>query len=931
MMRSSSRVLAAAAATAVLIVSLFCAPRSTAASAGAGAVGAGGRIDGTITAGPQAVAIADARVSLRGRGDLAIGSTHSDVDGRFTFGDLPVDVPYTLTVDARGLRSFTRTDVRLRAGETTHLDIHLELADIRDAVDVPGAAIDAGNATPGITQTVDARDIQDLPSVTRSTTKYALLDPHVRQAIGLGADFQDATRLSINAGSYRHTAYMLDGVSTYDWIYANSPQVSVSPTAVAEMQVLTGQYPAQYGLSTTGVLAVTTAAGGDRYAGEGFVYVRPSGLQARPPVSTMKVPNERTTGGFDLGGPLRRGVTFFANYERTAQDRGAFIQSPTPRFFTGHSTEQLGLLRVDDRLNDRQQLTLRLNASGATTNNANDRIAGFNQASFGRESHSQSLGGQITHRALGDGGSLVHEVRLSFAAYTPDSAEPLQSSVQVVRPNYSTEGYSTVNWVHARTWQIGDQLTLLRGRHLVKAGGEIGWLRARDFSFTPFGTYTFAPGAPVPGDHPLTYSQTFGTADIRYGQTQGSAFVQDEVRLTRRVTASVGLRYEAQSITDARANVAPRVGVAWDVEGNGRTLVRAGAGQFYDQYYLYLTRRYLTLGPESPQAAYSWSWGDPGFPTFPESLATLPDGKLAPSRDIMISADSLKNPRSRQVSLSLERELGAGLRLSVGGLYAKTVDQMRVNDINHPAPFERTAAGQVRSTQAANLTRPFTTFDGIAVRDIASIENTAQTVYRALDVGVTRRTGGWGRFGIRYVWSASIAHSMFYADANSGVPDEWWDNWDRYERGPSDFHQPHRLVADASLNLPYEFHLAAVGTAASGLPVNPVTGRDNNGDSYSVDRPIGFGRNSFRGPNQYDVDLAIARSWPLPMPTATARRARIELRVEAFNLLNHQNLLKVNNIYGEGPTPLATFLAPIAGITNVDPARQIQFAIRARF
>jgi hypothetical protein len=900
------------------------------------AFGAGGRIEGTITAGPQAVAIADARVSLRGRGDLAIGTTRSDADGRFTFDALEVDVPYTLTVEARGLRPFTRTDVRLRPGEIARIDIHLELADVRDAINVPGAAIDAGGATPGVAQTVDARDIQDLPSVTRSTTKYALLDPHVRQAIGLGADFQDATRLSINAGSYRHTAYMLDGVSTYDWIYANSPQVSVSPGAVAEMQVLTGQYPAQYGLSTTGVLAVTTASGSDRFAGEGFVFARPSGLQARPPVSTMKVPNERTTGGFTLGGPLRhgRGVTFFANYERTAQDRGAFIQSPAPGFFTGHSAEQLGLFRVDDRVSDSHQLTLRLNASGATTNNANDRVAGFNQASFGRESHSQSLGGQITHRAVrsggaGDaGGSLVNEARVSFAAYTPDSAMPLQSSVQVVRPNYSTEGYSTVNWVHARTWQIGDQLTLLHGRHLVKAGGEIGWLRARDYSFTPFGTYTFAPGAPQAGDHPLTYSQTFGTADIRYGQTQVSAFVQDEVRVAQRVTATVGLRYEAQSITDARTNFAPRVGVAWDIEANGRTLVRAGAGQFFDQYYMYLTRRYLTLGPQAPQATYSWSWGDPGFPTFPDSLATLPEGKLAPARDIMIPSDDPKNPRSRQVSLSLERELGGGLRLTVGGLYAKTVDQMRVNDINHPAPFDRTAPGQTRSTQTANATRPFTTYQGVAVRDIASIENTAQTVYRALDIGVTRRTGGWGRFGVRYVWSTSIAHSMFYADANSGVPSEWWDNWDGYERGPSDFHQPHRLVADASLNLPYDLHAAAVATAASGLPVNPITGKDNNGDSYTVDRPIGLGRNSFRGPRQFDVDLAIARSWPLPI---AARRARIELRVEAFNLLNHQNLLKVNNIYGEGPTPLATFLAPIAGITNVDPARQIQCAIRARF
>jgi len=208
------------------------------------------------------------------------------------------------------------------------------------------------------------------------------------------------------------------------------------------------------------------------------------------------------------------------------------------------------------------------------------------------------------------------------------------------------------------------------------------------------------------------------------------------------------------------------------------------------------------------------------------------------------------------------------------------------------------------------------------------IENTARTTYRSLDLGVTRRAGGWGRFAVRYVWSSSIAYSMFYADANSGVPNEWWENWDRFERGPSDFHQPHRLVADATVSLPFDLRLAGIVTAASGLPVNPITGRDNNGDSYTVDRPIGFGRNSFRGPRQIDVDLAATRSWRL---TTMAPRLRLEVRLEAFNLFNHANLIKVNNIYGEGPQPLATFLAPVAGITNVDPGRQLQAAVRVLF
>jgi hypothetical protein len=891
-----------------------------------------GRLTGAITAGPRAVPIADARVSVR----VDVAGTRADIvqsdgDGQYAFNNLPADVSYAVTVEARGFRAVTRAGVLLRAGETTRLDVHLQLADVHDVVIVPGATDSAQGAATGVSQTIDERDIRELPSVTRSATKYALLDPHVRQAIGLGADFQDATRLSINAGSYRHTVSMLDGVSTYDWIYANSPQVSVPPGALAEMQVLTGPYAAQYGLSTTGVLSMTTAAGSSRFAGDAFVYARPSGLQARPPVSTFRVPNERTSGGFEAGGPLWRDATFFASAERTAQNRGAFIQSPVPGFFTGHSTEQLALVRVDDRVTGAQQLTVRLNASGSTADNANDRVAGFNQPSFGRRSHAQSIGGQITHRAVRGGGDRVaatNELRLSFVAYTPDSATPLQSSVQIVRPNYSTEGYSTVNWVHARSWQVGDQLTLQLGRHLVKMGGEIGWLRARDYSFTPYGTYTFAPGAPQPGEHPLTYTQTFGIADLRYGQTQGSAFVQDDVRINSRMTASLGLRYEAQSITDARLNLAPRLGLAWSLDEEGRTRVRVGAGQFYDQYYMYLTRRFMTLGPRAPQATYSWSWGEPNFPQFPQWFASAPEGALAPARDIMIPGESPRNPRSRELSIGIERALGAGLQLTVSALYEKTVDQMRVNDINHPVPFERTQPGQVRTTQTANATRPYTLYDDVRVRDIAKIDNSAQTTYRAFDIGLRRRIGRVGRFDVRYVWSASVAHSMFYADANSGVPSEWWDNWDRFERGPSDFHQPHRLVSHATLSLPLDAHLTIVATAASGLPVNPITGRDNNGDSYTVDRPVGLGRNSFRGPRQFDVDLAASRTWRL---SAIAPRLKVELRVEAFNVLNHQNLIKVNNTYGEGPSPLATFLAPVAGITNVDPARQLQFALRVGF
>jgi outer membrane receptor protein involved in Fe transport len=899
---------------ALIVLVIGCADVALLADAGA--------MRGTVTVGPQPAAIANARVSIRGGGRQQ--STQTDADGFYQFAALVPGIQYVVTIESDGLRTFSSNTIVLQDGEQRRFDVTMELADARYTVLVTGAAGDARTAPPEIGQKIDADQIENLPSVTRSTTKYALLNPHVRQVLGLGADFTDASRLSINAGSYRHTGYMLDGAPTYDYIYANSPQVAVSPGAVREINVLTGQYSAQYGLSTTGLVSITTPSGTDRLKGEAFTHIRPSATQERPPLATFDVPNERSDWGVFAGGPLGRARTFFfGSYERSRQNRGAYIQSPVPGFFDGETHDQYGLARLDRRIGDGQALTARFNGSETTTNNANDRVAGFNQPSFGRTSHVQSLGGQADYRSiLGRG---VNQLRVSFVAYTPDSATPLQSSVQVVRPNYATEGYSTSNWVHARSLQVGDQVALQRGRHDVKIGADVSRLDADDYSFTPLGTYTFAPVAPQAGQQPLTYSQTFGAADLTYGQTQASAFAQDDIRVSPRLTANLGLRYEVQSITDARKNFAPRAGTSWDVRGDGKTIVRGGAGIFYDQYYMYLTRRYITLGPDSPQVTYSWSVGDPGFPSFPDSFTTAPTGKLAGARDIMIPGDTVLNPRSVQVSISVERQLGSGLVLDVKALDSRTTRQMRVNDINHPAPFDRTAPGQVRSPQAASLSRPYTAYQGVLVRDIAKIENTAETTYRSLDIGLTKRYGGWGGFGAHYVWSASIAHSMFYADANSGVPNEWWNDWDQFEAGPGDFSQPHRFVADAAINLPADTQVAVVAVAASGLPVNPITGRDNNGDSYTVDRPIGLARNSFRGPAQFNVDLAAGKRF------RAGERWRVEARLEVFNLFNRANFIRVNNIFGEGPAPVATFLAPVAGITNADPSRQIQFAFKVSF
>lgn len=878
------------------------------------------RLHGNVSS--SGIPISDVRIELRANGASRI--VWSGSDGAWEIDGLQTAQQVTVRAEHQGFVP-QQKDVALRGDETLNFDLKLE--DIRETVVVTDGILSVRSDAPEKSQILTSEQIQELPSNGRRLMRFALLSPHVRQAIGLGADSADSNRLSINASSYRHTSYVLDGTANYDWIYANGPQQTVSTGAVEQFKILSGQYAAEFGTSTAGVLVVATKSGSNEVHGEAFGFVRPSGIQAQAPLAAAgfpRIPNEREQWGGSVGGPLARDRTFFFfNYEGAHQKRGAYIQSPAPSFFPGTQNEQYALAKLDHRFNDSQWLSWRSNGYLFKGNNVNDRISGFNQPSYGRETRSQSWGSQVNLYSLK--GSMLNELRLSFVSYFPDSAFPLESSVQISRPSYSVEGFSTNNWVHAKTYNIGDVIAVRKGGHQLKFGLEYIRQFVKDYSYTPFGTYTFAAGAPTPGQQPLRYSQTFGASDFRYGQSVTSGFAQDDVRLTPRLTLNAGLRYEYQSITDDTNNFAPRLGLAWDATGDGRTTIRAGAGMFYDQYYLYIYRRFYSLNPFAPTATYTIPFGNPEFPVFPNPLSQAPSsGGSAGRRDLYLPADEMLNPYSLQYSLAVERQLGKGFVLTVDGLHSHVMRQMRVNDINHPVPFVRTGPGQVRSAAVADTLRPYTEWLGVPARLIAVIENSSSSIYDALSVGLTHRFDSRFLIDFHYTASSSATYSMFYADANSGIPNEW-NNWGSAERAPSDFYQRHRFAGNGLVRLPLDFQFAATAIVGSGLPVNPLTGKDNNGDTYSVDRPFGFGRNSFRTPIQTQFDASLSRRFWLNEQIA------IEARVEAFNVINRNNYIEVNKVYGEGPAPVATFLQPIAGVTKTDPSRQFQFGLKLHF
>ena len=250
-------------------------------------------------------------------------------------------------------------------------------------------------------------------------------------------------------------------------------------------------------------------------------------------------------------------------------------------------------------------------------------------------------------------------------------------------------------------------------------------------------------------------------------------------------------------------------------------------------------------------------------------------------------------------------------------------------DRNAANPFPRTAPGQVRSVAAADRTRPF--FDpaagvslaqSVAVRELRQTENGGIGNYHALDVRLARAFAKRYQVGMHYVWASAV--NTVTNDHLGSNPNEWSDVV-RGERGPSEYLQRQRMVANGSVTLMWGLQASAYAVLASGQAVNPLTGVDNNGDANLFDRPAGFGRNAFRGREHRSFDFSLAK------PVKLSEGVLLQIRGDIFNAFNNQNFYAFNAVYGDTGVARATFLQPIGGVANADPGRQFTFGAKLVF
>jgi hypothetical protein len=942
---------------------------------------------------PSHLAVAGARVTVKNTLTGLDRTAQTDNSGKFSLAGLPVAGKYVLTAVKPGFAESRLSNLALAGGTTADFNIQLNVAGGQTEIVVTGVAGEVSTDSPQLGDRLDDRQMEETPLLSRKITYLPLLNAANRPAINQGDVFMNQNLFTTNGAGRRQTWFEVDGSTGNDGWGRQTIFSSLPLTAVQEMAVLTNAFSAEYGGSTGSVVNIVTKTGGNQFHGELMELWRPSATEAALSgfTSTNAASGNDLTNdtlgqsAVSLSGPIGSGggTHFFLASEYSREDKASPIISPVaPGNFIGRYRGWLGFFRLDHQLNDKNNLFFRGNLDGFHDTNPNGAVGGNNLPSvdrvFRRRTYSTELGETAVLSP-----ALLNSLRLQFQLASPITQfDPVifgtQFQVPISTGGTFTSGTSQSALLLNRQYQVSDTLSAQWGRHQVKFGADAiiahtggnskefgGPIYLGQFVYnTCTQALAVCESSSYLGNiaNVRSYTQSYGNANYTVNDVLWAMFVQDDYKLRPDLTINLGLRYEQQTFTDSRLGFAPRVGLSYNWRGDGKTVIRGGFGVYHSQIVENAQANYALTGPTGV-FNYTASPGQIGFPTSVAAapLPAFPAGAAVPLRSLYIRPgqssslnqffqtsnligypDKLLNPHSEQWTFGVERRIMTDWVLSVDYVGSHTTRINRPRDVDPPSSFIRNAPGQTRTAQLANCTRPLwiawyaqhgavcnaSNTNPPPYSTITSDVNDGYASYNALDVNLTHR------FSHRLSMLASYTWSHATDNVDPDVPGQNPNDPNftgRVEYGNTIFDQRHRFVISGVYVLPWKINLGGVATLASGLPFNYTTGTNNSGDTGgTTDRPVidgvVVGRNTGRGHSIYEASPFIERAFALG-----SERVQLDLRAEAFNVLNHANFVGYSGTYGNGATAGAGFGAPLVGITNQLPARSLQFSAKFRF
>ncbi|OYY71809.1 TonB-dependent receptor domain-containing protein [Sphingomonas sp. 28-63-12] len=941
----------------------------------------------------------DRTVRTDGQGQLVL-------DGLSTAGSYSVRLadadPETGSVPLALRSNFTQS-VTLRRAEA--------------AIVVTGTRATSGVNTVNaeVSGTLSAKELRDLPIEGRDVISALIRLPNVVPSTGF---FSEAPTVSINGANGLFTNYLIDGLDNNE-NFLGGQKFPTPLSAAADVTVLSNNFSAEFGRTANGIVNVTSKGGGNEVKGDAYVLYRPG----RPIDSASPFPRRDLTGnpvgdsfsrvqaGGSIGGPIVRDKTFiYAALEYTRDINDNVVDSPALGItgaVRGINTFYLGSLRIDHKLTDDWSLSARFNYGDVAIERPGGSLGGGNVSfpSSGSFEVRKSTLAALTAVYRGD--RLTYQGSFQYSRFDWPFARARAGGPQVTALGPTGLTVAVVGdpgYVFNETensYQTQHKLTLDLGDHRLKIGGE--FLHS-DFALAgggnPNGNYTvrltqaqldslrprgLALGAqdilslnPVVANYGVEIRPaTFGT-----GQSQVNAYVEDEWQLRPNLTATLGLRWDYDSLSAQGGNggdfnnIAPRFAVNY--QPDAKSAIRFGVGLYYDKIpyaiisdalqrsttspaFVGQLNQLVALGilPANTNIAAATFDGNLTVNPACTIVATCPPASSVAGLRDTTSSDEIRirnprgydNPYSLQLTLGYQREVATNFTAKVDLIYNRSYNLVRLRDLNAPAPFTPNAAaltdaniaalraaptnaarlalaqtlGLVRSQAAADATRPVAPVAGGA-RQITVSETGGTSEYQALNVQLIKERGSdWFAGRLSYTLSRlrnDTDDINFRASNGNDFASEY---------GPSVNDRTHVISATAYLYPIEGLTFTATGLFQSGQPVNLVPDasifgtQDLNGSGFSFGQQYVGNANRYPGEGRNSGRLGWSRTVDLGLRYQVPILNRgLTLSADIFNLFNANNLSGFANAATTSNQVQFGGGAPFVQ-RNAGPPRQFQF------
>src|SRR4030088_833424 len=297
----------------------------------------GATLSGTVTDASGAV-ITNAKVSIKNTATDVTRDVTTDSAGVYSAPNL-LPGTYEITFVAAGFSTSVQTGLTLTVGATQALNISLQMGRKTERIDVSGIAPDVQITSSVMSAEVDSITVRELPLNGRDWTQLATLQPgDVSVRVEAGPSNRGnrgyGTLLSVSGHQPYENNYRVNGISIND--YSNgSPGstlgVNLGVDAIQEFSVLIGNYSADYGRASGGVVNAITKSGTNQFHGAAYWFIREKTFDARNYFDTTLPPFHRNQFGVSGGGPIRKNKTFvFADYEGIRQDKSDTFSNSVP-------------------------------------------------------------------------------------------------------------------------------------------------------------------------------------------------------------------------------------------------------------------------------------------------------------------------------------------------------------------------------------------------------------------------------------------------------------------------------------------------------------------------------------------------------------------------------------------------------------------------